>query len=112
MFSMRRGRSVIVASFFCPKSSSSASSSISSLIVGSELHLEDVEASDDPVHRVDDAPLVDVDVVDLDRLGGRLLRRRREEPRDFFRLERIADVEGAQAPVEKRARAEDDTAEI
>src|SRR5207249_7800986 len=67
-----------------------------------ELHLQNVESADDAVHGVHDALLVDVDVVDLDRLRRRLLRRVGHEVRGLLRMERIAPVECAQPAVEER----------
>ena len=37
----------------------------------SQRHLEDIEAAREPIDRVDDLPLVDIDVVELDGAGPR-----------------------------------------
>src|ERR1700739_854215 len=69
----------------------------------SEIHLEDVEPADMAIDGVDDAALVDEDVVHLDGAGGRAGRRRRREHADLLRLIGVRDVVGAQAAVEKGA---------
>src|SRR5206468_3370136 len=69
----------------------------------SDPEVEDIEPADDPVDGVEDAALVDQDVVELDGPGRRLARPRRHERRDLLRLERIPDVEGAHAAVEEGA---------
>ena len=68
-----------------------------------ERHLEDVQAAGEAIDGIDDAALVDVDVVQLDRAGRRQRRRARHEVGDFLRLIRVADVVGAHAGIEEGA---------
>src|SRR5207244_13133711 len=58
----------------------------------SQRHLENVEPAGVAVHRVDDAPLVDINIVQLDRAGRRARRRAGNEVGDLPRLEWIANV--------------------
>src|SRR6058998_790172 len=73
------------------------------MMTASQRHLEDVEPADETIHRVDDAPVIDIDIVQLDRAGGRPRRRARNEIRHFPWPERIADVVRANAGVEECA---------
>src|SRR5688572_1027135 len=59
------------------------------------IHFQDVQAARKPVDAVDDPFLVDPHVVDLDRAGGRHLRRAGNEIGDLLRLVRIRRVVSA-----------------
>src|SRR4029079_5691713 len=66
-------------------------------------HLENVQPTDVPVHRVDDAEVVHVDVVELRGASGPHPGRTRNEARALPRLIGVADVVGAHALVEEGA---------
>src|SRR5262245_59836708 len=70
---------------------------------GSHLEREHVETADEHVDGLDDAPLLDKDVVDLDGADPRAARWRGDVERDLFRPERIGQVERPDAAVEKAA---------
>ena len=67
----------------------------------SEPHLVDVQAADEAIDRIDDLPLVNEHVVELDRLRSRFAGRRGHRPGDLGGPERIGDVEGPHAAVEE-----------
>src|SRR4029453_10758928 len=66
-------------------------------------HLERVQPADEAVDGVDDAPLVDEHVVDLDGAHPRAGGRRRDVVGDLPGAKRVRYVVGAHAPVEEGA---------
>src|SRR6266702_3157897 len=69
----------------------------------SQRQLEDVEPADEAIYRVDDAPLVDVDIVQLDSTGGRPRGSAGNEVGHLPWLERIGDVVSPDPGVEEGA---------
>src|SRR6266576_3693696 len=69
----------------------------------SKRHLENVEAPDKTIDGVDDAPVVDIDIVQLNRAGTRQHGCTWHEVGNLLRLVRVADVVCAHAGVEKSA---------
>src|SRR5687767_681896 len=68
-----------------------------------DIHFENVETAPETVDAIDDPFLVPPDVVDLDRAGGRHLRRAGDEVSDLLRLVRVGRVERAHPAVEESA---------